>query len=126
FLNSTEVLKDETGYGNPDYYISGDIHLKNSGLKAILNYLTTHAWITEDRRPDTDNIPTRTIEYSSNPSDPVAPSTVEPEVLYEARYQIDQNVGGTLTYGESSGQTSLAVSITDPAQSVTVTAEPSS
>ena len=35
-------------------------------------------------------------------------------------------MGGTLTYGESSGQTSLAVSITDPAQSVTVTAVPSS
>ena len=85
FLNSTEVLKDETGYGDPDYYISGDIHLKNSGLKAILNYLTTHAWITEDRRPDTDNIPPRTSEYSTNPSDPVAPSTVDPAVRNAAR-----------------------------------------
>ena len=49
FLNSAEVLKDPaTGFGQDDYYISGDIHLKSSGLKAMLNYLTTHAYETED------------------------------------------------------------------------------
>ena len=76
FLNSAEVLKDPaTGFGLDDYYIGGDIHLKSSGLKAVLSYLTTHAYETEDRRPDTDNIPTRTLEYTSNPSDPVVPSS---------------------------------------------------
>ncbi len=127
FLNSAEVLKDPaTGFGQDDYYISGDIHLKSSGLKAMLNYLTTHAYETEDRRPDTSNIPTRTLEYTSNPSDPVAaPSSSSSEAAgeaFEARYRIDQT-GGTLTSGDTSGETSLRFDVTGE-QSVTVTAVP--
>ena len=127
FLNSAEVLKDPaTGFGQDDYYISGDIHLKSSGLKAMLNYLTTHAYETEDRRPDTSNIPTRTLEYTSNPSDPVAaPSSSSSEAAgeaFEARYRIDQT-GGTLTSGDASGETSLRFDVTGE-QSVTVTAVP--
>ena len=123
FLNSTEVLKDEaTGYGKSEYYIDGDIHLKSSGLKAILNYVTTHAYETEDRRPDTSNIPTRTIEYTSNPSSAVP--NPEPEVTtYEARYQIDKNLGGTLSSGSDTDQTELLYSVAE-GQSVTVTARP--
>ena len=127
FLNSAEVLKDPaTGFGLDDYYISGDIHLKSSGLKAMLNYLTTHAYETEDRRPDTSNITTRTMEYTSNPSDPVtAPSSYSSEAAgeaFEARYRIDQT-GGTLTSGDTSGETSLRFDVTGE-QSVTVTAVP--
>ena len=127
FLNNAEVLKDPaTGFGLDDYYISGDIHLKSSGLKAMLNYLTTHAYETEDRRPDTSNIPTRTLEYTSNPSDPVtAPSSSSSEAAgeaFEARYRIDQT-GGTLTSGDTSGETSLRFDVTGE-QSVTVTAVP--
>ena len=66
FLNTAEALKDSTGYGNADYYQSGDIHLKTSGLKVLLNYLCTHAYETEDRRPDTNNIPRR-AEYVPDP-----------------------------------------------------------
>ena len=62
FLNTAETLKGENGYGNPDYYTGCDIHLKSAGLKAALTYLRTHAYQTEDRRPDTNNIPTRTLE----------------------------------------------------------------
>ena len=127
FLNSAEVLKDPaTGYGLDDYYIAGDIHLKSSGLKAMLNYLTTHAYETEDRRPDTSNIPTRTLEYTSNPSDPVAaPSSSSSEAAgeaFEARYRIDQ-AGGTLSSGDAAGETSLRFDVTGE-QSVTVTAVP--
>ena len=124
FLNSAEVLKDPaTGYGLDDYYIAGDIHLKSSGLKAMLSYLTTHACETEDRRPDTNNIPTRTLEYTSNPSDPVAPSSSEAQgETYEARYRIDQ-AGGTLTSGDSAGNESLRFDVTE-GRSVTVTAVP--
>ena len=124
FLNSAEVLKDPaTGYGLDDYYIAGDIHLKSSGLKAMLSYLTTHAYETEDRRPDTNNIPTRTLEYTSNPSDPVAPSSSEAQgETYEARYRIDQ-AGGTLTSGDSAGNESLRFDVTE-GRSVTVTAVP--
>ena len=125
FLNSAEVLKDpSSGFGLSDYYIDGDIHLKSSGLKAVLNYLTTHAYETEDRRPDTSNIPTRTLEYTSNPSDPVAPSSSQAEAgeSFQARYRIDQT-GGTLTSGDVSGETSLSYDVTAD-DSVTVTAVP--
>ena len=37
FLNSAEALKDANGYGNVDYYQSGDIHLKPAGLKVLLS-----------------------------------------------------------------------------------------
>ena len=77
FLNTAEALKDSTGYGNADYYQSGDIHLKSVGLKAVLNYIRTHACQTDDRRPDTNNIPTRTMEYVSNPSSAVAAPSSE-------------------------------------------------
>ena len=139
FLNTAEILKGENGYGQPDYYTDGDIHLKSAGLKAALSYLRTHAYQTEDRRPDTNNIPTRTLEYVSNPSSAVqAPSSEEPasssesesvsssetvSVKFEARYQVEKS-GGTLSCGNESGKTSLTYGITDASQSLTVTATP--
>ena len=140
FLNSAEALKDANGYGREDYYQTGDIHLKPVGLKAMLSYLRTHAYQTEDRRPDTNNIPTRTLEYVSNPSSAVqAPSSEEPasssesesvsssetaNVKFEARYQVEKSGGGTLSCGNESGKTSLTYGITDASQSLTVTATP--
>ena len=135
FLNTAEVLKGEDGYGIADYYTSGDIHLKSAGLKAVLNYLRTHAFQTEDRRPDTANIPVRTLEYSSNPSSAVqAPSSEEPasesasssesKTAFEARYQVEKSGGGTLSCGSDSGKTSLTYGIADASQSLTVTAVP--
>ena len=140
FLNTAEVLKGENGYGQPDYYTDGDIHLKSAGLKTALSYLRTHAYQTEDRRPDTNNIPTRTLEYVSNPSSAVqAPSSEEPasssesesvsssetaSVKFEARYQVEKSGGGTLSCGNESGKTSLTYGITDASQSLTVTATP--
>ena len=140
FLNSAEALKDANGYGREDYYQTGDIHLKPVGLKAMLSYLRTHAYQAEDRRPDTNNIPTRTLEYVSNPSSAVqAPSSEEPasssesesvsssetaNVKFEARYQVEKSGGGTLSCGNESGKTSLTYGITDASQSLTVTATP--
>ena len=131
FLNSAEALKDANGYGNVDYYQSGDIHLKPAGLKVLLKYLRTHAYETEDRRPDTNNIPTR-AEYTANPSSAVgAPSSsemvsssvVEEKTEYQADYRVDKAGGGSLTCGDESGK-SLTVKVTSAAQSVTVTAVP--
>lgn len=130
FLNSAEALKDANGYGNVDYYQSGDIHLKPAALKVLLKYLRTHAYETEDRRPDTSNIPTR-AEYTANPSSAVeAPSSsevasssvVEDKTEYQAGYRVDKT-GGTLTCGNESGK-SLTVKVTSATQSVTVTAVP--
>ena len=131
FLNTAEVLKGENGYGQPDYYTDGDIHLKSAGLKAALNYLRAHAYQTEDRRPDTNNIPTR-AEYTANPSsaveapsssEEVSSSAVEEKTEYQAGYRVDKTGGGTLTCGNESGK-SLTVKVTSAAQTVTVTAVP--
>ena len=131
FLNSAEALKDANGYGNVDYYQSGDIHLKPAGLKVLLKYLRTHAYETEDRRPDTNNIPTR-AEYTANPSsaveapsssETVSSSVVEEKTEYQADYRVDKTGGGSLTCGDESGK-SLTVKVTSAAQSVKVTAVP--
>ena len=131
FLNSAEALKDANGYGNVDYYQSGDIHLKPAGLKVLLKYLRTHAYETEDRRPDTNNIPTR-AEYTANPSsaveassssETVSSSVVEEKTEYQADYRVDKAGGGSLTCGNESGK-SLTVKVTSAAQTVTVTAVP--
>ena len=131
FLNSAEALKDANGYGREDYYQTGDIHLKPVGLKAMLSYLRTHAYQTDDRRPDTANIPTR-AEYTPNPSSAVtapssseaAGSSEEQGVLYQAAYRVDKNGGGTLSSGSDSGKTSLSYEVTSAAQSISVTAVP--
>ena len=148
FLNSAETLKGSDGYGIADYYTSGDIHLKSAGLKAVLNYLRTHALQTEDRRPDTNNIPTRTMEYVSNPSSAVAAPSSEAASSsesqaesasssessssestsegkkFEARYRVDKNGGGTLSVGNDTGNNSVTYTVTDPDKSITVTAVP--
>ncbi len=131
FLNTAEVLKDANGYGREDYYQSGDIHLKPAGLKALLSYLRTHAYQTDDRRPDTANIPKR-AEYTANPSSAVAApssseaasSSEEQSVLYQAAYRVDKNGGGTLSSGSDSGKTALTYDVTSTAQAVSVTAVP--
>ena len=148
FLNSAETLKGSDGYGIVDYYTSGDIHLKSAGLKAVLNYIRTHALQTEDRRPDTNNIPTRTMEYVSNPSSAVAAPSSEAvsssesqaesasssessssestseNKKFEARYRVDKNGGGTLSVGNDTGNSSVTYTVTDPDKSITVTAVP--
>ena len=148
FLNSAEALKGSDGYGIADYYTSGDIHLKSAGLKVVLNYIRTHALQTEDRRPDTNNIPTRTMEYVSNPSSAVAAPSSEAvsssesqaesasssessssestseDKKFEARYRVDKNGGGTLSVGNDTGNSSVTYTVTDPDKSITVTAVP--
>lgn len=148
FLNSAEALKGSDGYGIADYYTSGDIHLKSAGLKAVLNYIRTHALQTEDRRPDTNNIPTRTMEYVSNPSSAVAAPSSEAvsssesqaesasssessssestseNKKFEAHYRVDKNGGGTLSVGNDTGNSSVTYTVTDPDKSITVTAVP--
>ena len=128
FLNSAEALKDANGYGRADYYQSGDIHLTSAGLKALLSYVRTHAYESEDRRPDTSNIPAR-AEYTPDPSSAVAASSSEAAsseeaVQFTAEYRVDKTGGGSLTSGSDIGKSSLAYDITSSAQSVSVTAVP--
>ena len=125
FLNSAEALKDANGYGREDYYQTGDIHLKPVGLKAMLSYLRTHAYQTDDRRPDTANIPTPnpSSAVTAPSSSEAAGSSEEQGVLYQASYRVDKT-GGTLSSGSDSGKTSLSYEVTSAAQSISVTAVP--
>lgn len=52
FLNSAEVLKDDsTGWAKTDYTLSDGVHLSKTAVTAFFEYVRTHAYITEDRRP---------------------------------------------------------------------------
>lgn len=123
FLNSAETLKDSTGYGSSDYFVSNDIHMTKAGLKEILNYVTTHAYETEDRRPNTSDIPVRSEDFTSGQTSTPTPSAT-PGVNFTAKYQVDSSGGGTLTSGDSKGQKSLSFEITDADTEITVKAVP--
>lgn len=123
-LNSAQVLKGEDGFGRNEYYNKKDIHLTLSGLKAMLKYYTTHALVTEDRRPDTKGIP----ERSADSAKPVEDKPSKPQgTAFTAEYNTQTSgggAGGTLTGNGESGKSSLKVKISDSNTSVTVKAVP--
>ena len=60
FLNSAEVLRDgATGWAKTDYTLSDGVHLSKTAVTEYFTYVRTHAYVTEDRRPQPlGNIPT--------------------------------------------------------------------
>lgn len=125
FLNISELLMGEDGYGQDRYYQQGDIHLKKDALNGIMDYARTHAWTgTEDRRPDADNIPTRVRNGGTSSGSTQATATPDPNETFTAQYNVDKNVGGTLTSGDISGKTSLKFEDLTKDDSVTVKAVP--
>ena len=58
FLNAAEALKTGSGFAE-SAYLDADGTLSTAGVNAYLNYVRTHAYDGEDRRPDTDDIPRR-------------------------------------------------------------------
>ena len=75
FLNSADVLRDAaTGWAKTDYTLSDGVHLSKTAVTAYFDYVRTHAYITEDRRPQPlgtipqpDGVPANLIT-----SDPIA------------------------------------------------------
>lgn len=73
YLNSYEALCDsDTGYARSGYLVSDGLHLSETGLRTLFNYIRTHAYITEDDRPQPiAEIPTifgpMTNYYTTNP-----------------------------------------------------------
>ena len=89
-----------------------------------MEYARTHAYLgTEDRRPDTDNIPERR-KTGSTGTVTSTPTPSPDEKTYTAQYNVDKNVGGTLTSGDKKGVTSLSFKDLDSKSSVSVTAVP--
>lgn len=123
FLNTSEVLKGDDGYARAEYMSSDGIHLSQSGLKKILEYHRTHVYETEDRRPDTNNIPKRAKNPVETGTTTPTSSSATPEPKdYTANYYTEES-GGTLSYGDKTGQSSVSVSVS-ASDSVTVTAVP--
>lgn len=123
FLNTSEILKGDDGYAKAEYMSSDGIHMSQSGLKKILEYHRTHAYETEDRRPDTNNIPKRAKSPVETGTTTPSSSSATPEpTQYTANYYTESS-GGTLTYGDKTGQASVSVPVSS-SDSVTVTAVP--
>lgn len=52
FLDSSEALKDSaTGFAKQDYTYSDGVHLNKKAMAALFDYVKTHSYVTEDRRP---------------------------------------------------------------------------
>ena len=71
FLNSAEVLRDSTtGWAKTDYTLSDGVHLSKAAVTAYFDYVRTHAYVTEDRRPQplgTIPTPRRCARQSDHP-----------------------------------------------------------
>lgn len=118
FLNSTEVLKASTGFAEGSLVGAADDLLTSAGVNTYLQYVRTHAWETEDRRPDTDNIPRRAEQPAQ--SAPVTPSPTP--LMHTVSYGVKAG-SGTLTYDDQKGVNTLRFEVAD-GEMVTVTAVP--
>lgn len=103
FLNSSEVLRDDaTGWAKKDYTLSDGVHLSKAAVTEYFRYVRTHAYETEDRRPqplgtipEPDGVPPGLIT-----SDPIA-------VRGEAKVPVEFVVEGD--HGTILGDTSQLV-----------------
>lgn len=94
FLNSAEVLRDAaTGWAKTDYTLSDGVHLSKKAVEAYFTYVRTHAYQTEDRRPQPlgsipqpDGVPSNLIT-----KDPIAVRGAKVPLEFVAEH------GGTLS-----------------------------
>lgn len=120
FLNSTEALQDPaTGYARQGYMEKDGLHLTESGAKALIDYVRTHAHDAPDIRPALKNIPTHrpTPEETFNPQPDPASSSEEEAETVEVRFSITQGkeygvLSGTLTQKIVPGQYCSSVTLT--------------
>ena len=115
FLNTAEVLRDEsTGWAKKDYTLSDGVHLSKTAVTALFQYVRTHAYITEDRRPQPlGTIPTPVgVPVNLIKEDPIA--------VRDAKVPLEFVVQGN---GVLSGSTSQLVSKGGVAAAVTATAD---
>ena len=113
FLNTAEVLRDEsTGWAKKDYTLSDGVHLSKTAVTALFQYVRTHAYITEDRRPQPlGTIPTPVgVPVNLIKEDPIA--------VRDAKVPLEFVVQGN---GVLSGSTSQLVSKGGVAAAVTAT-----
>ena len=96
FLNVTDdCLKDpETGYAKAELMYSDGIHIETNGLRDLIDYYRTHAYVTEDRRPSGGTDITVREFYMPEPE----PETVDcDEIISDVRSMLSSS-GYTLVY----------------------------
>ena len=118
FLNSAEALKAGSGYADATYFTASGFNA--SGAQALLNYVSTHAYDSQDRRPDTGDIPVRAQQAAS--ATPAPTPTATPG-KFTASYRVEETGKGTLKSGEESGAAELNFEV-DGRTSISVTAVP--
>ena len=120
FLNSAEVLKDESGFADTSFISGGSF--TTTGAKELVNYVASHAYDAEDRRPDTNDIPNRAESASQDESStPTATPTATPST-HKVVFEIE-NGKGTLNGNGQTGVTKLEFEVAD-GETVSVEAVP--
>ena len=110
FLNSSEVLKDETGFADTGFISGGTF--TTTGAKELVNYVVSHAYDAEDRRPDTSDIPNRAESASqSESSSPTATPTATPS-MHKVVFEIEGGKG-TLNGNDQTGVSKLEFEVED-------------
>ena len=116
FLHSAQGLKGDDGYAESAYLTSNGY--TGAGINTLLNYYRTHAYQTEDRRPDTSDIPQRATQPAVSATE--APPSPTP-VTHTVSYQVEKEGQGTLTGNGQSNVSNLEWEVEDRA-TVSVTA----
>lgn len=120
FLNCNDILKDSKGYAEASYMDASANTLNAAGANAFLEYVKSHAYQTEDTRPDTDDIPKRASQPSGATATPTPSATPKP---LTASYRVEDTSKGSLTGNGKTGVASLDVQVASGEQ-VSVTAVP--
>lgn len=94
FLNTTETLKASSGFAQDSYFDNGDGSFTASGGNAVLMYFRQHPYITEDRRPDTNDIPHRAAQPAAA-GDASQPTPTPAGIA--ATYTVEDSARGSLT-----------------------------
>lgn len=120
YLNSTEVLKDSKGYAEASYLDESTGSWNAAGANTFLEYVKSHAYETEDTRPDTNDIPKRAAQASENSASSTPAPTATPAKL-TASYTVEDAAKGSLTGNGKTGVSSLEIQATSGSK-VSVTA----
>lgn len=120
FLNTPEILKDErTGYIKDKYVIDDGLHLNENAYNDVLNYIRTHALITQDIRPAITAVPRRCMPPAPPESEAVSEDggALTISISFTAQTQQDGTVideiggsiSGDLVQNLALGETGTAV-----------------
>ena len=104
FLDYSTVFKNpDSGYMYADCVASDGIHLNNKGYHILLEYINDHQYITEDKRPDTKNIPVRTTV----PQNDVQQTVNAKFSAVENSAETEENIDSTVISENSSSENEI-------------------